>query len=134
MSGIIAMPQQLIIGMPAHVIMQDMPLDIIDVSMVHMSFIMSMVVPSPAIIMHIIPCSVISQVMRQLMGIIIAMGMVGMDIGIEPIGMEGIALMKFSSNEYLTIKRVATGLYNCNGGHHSYPFYRAQHHDSTRIF
>jgi len=99
MSGIIAMPQQLIIGMPAQVIMQDMPLDIMDVSMVLMSFIMSMVVPSPGIIMHIIPSADISQVMRQLIGIIIAMGIVGMDIGIEPIDMEGIALMKFSSDE-----------------------------------
>ena len=50
-----AMPQQLIMGMPAQVIMQDMPFAIMDVSMVHMSFIMSMVVPSPGIIMHIMP-------------------------------------------------------------------------------
>ena len=97
--GVIAMPQQLIIGIPAQVIMQDMPLDIIDVIIVHMSFIMSMVVPSPGIIMHIMPCAVISQLMRQLIGIIIAIGMFDMPvmfIGIEVIGIEGIALMKFS--------------------------------------
>ena len=56
MVGIMAMPQQLIIGMPAQVIMHDMPFAIMDVSIVHMSFIMSMVVPSPGIIMHIMPC------------------------------------------------------------------------------
>ena len=72
-----------------------------DVSMVHMSFFMSMVMPSPGIIMHIMPCSVISQVMRQLMGIIIAIGMTGiapfMVMGIELIGIEVIAaLMKVS--------------------------------------
>jgi hypothetical protein len=55
MAGIMAMPQQLIIGMPAQVMEQDMPFAIIDVSMVHMSFIMSMVVPSPGIIMHVMP-------------------------------------------------------------------------------
>ena len=53
--GIIGIPQQLIIGMPAQVIMQDMPLAIMDVSFVHMSFIMSIVMPSPGIIMHIMP-------------------------------------------------------------------------------
>jgi hypothetical protein len=93
--GIIAMPQQLIIGMPAHVIMQDMPLDIIDVSIVHMSFIMSIVVPSPGSIVHIIPLSVMAQVMRQFIGIIIAIGMDGMEpmfIGIVFI----IALMEIS--------------------------------------
>ena len=96
MAGIIAMPQQLIIGMPAQVMVQDMPLDIIEVSMVHMSFIMSMVMPSPGIIEHIMPCAVISQVMRQFIGIIIAIGMpgIGMFIGIEFIGIDIAALMK----------------------------------------
>jgi hypothetical protein len=53
--GIMGMPQQLIIGMPAQVIMQDMPLLIIEVSMEHMSFIISMVMPSPGIMVHIMP-------------------------------------------------------------------------------
>ena len=99
--GIIAMPQQLIIGIPAQVIMQDMPLDIIDVIIVDMSFIMSIVVPSPGIIMHIIPLSVIEQVMRQFIGIIIAIGMddiepIGIDIGIVFIAalMEGLQKKK----------------------------------------
>jgi hypothetical protein len=53
--GVMAMPQQLIIGMPAQLIMQDIPFAIMDVSIVHMSFIMSMVMPSPGIIMHTMP-------------------------------------------------------------------------------
>ena len=77
-SGIMAMPQQLIIGMPAQVIEHIMPFFIIEPSMVHMSFIMSMVVPSPGIIMHIMPLSVIEQVMRQFIGIIMAIGIAGM--------------------------------------------------------
>jgi len=81
--GIIAMPQQLIIGMPQQVIMQLIPLSIMDIISVHMSFIMSIVVPSPGIIVHIMPFAVISQVMRQFIGIIIA---IGMD-GIEPMFM-----------------------------------------------
>lgn len=97
MAGIMAMPQQLIIGMPAQVIMQDMPFDIMDVSIVHMPFIMSMVVPSPGIMVHIMPCAVISQVMRQLIGIIMAMGIAGMPpfmvMGIGLIGMEVIAAL-----------------------------------------
>ena len=84
------MPQQLIIGIPLQVIMQGMPLAIIVVSMVHMSFIMSFVVPSPGIIMHIMPLSVMVQVMRQVIGIIVAIGiicgMAPMVMGIELIG------------------------------------------------
>ena len=96
MVGIMAMPQQLIIGMPAQVIMQDMPLAIMDVIIVHMSFIMSIVVPSPGIIVHIMPLSVISQVMRQFIGIIMAIGIDGMapmfmGIDIVFIGIIGIA-------------------------------------------
>jgi hypothetical protein len=89
------MPQQLIIGMPPQIIMQGMPLAIIVVSMVHMSFIMSLVVPSPGIIMHIMPLSVMVQVMRHIIGIMVAIGIIcGMApalIGID-IGFIGIAL------------------------------------------
>ena len=50
-----AMPQHVIIGIPLQLIMQGTPLAIMLVSIVHMSFIMSFVVPSPGIIMHIMP-------------------------------------------------------------------------------
>jgi hypothetical protein len=72
--GFMAMPQQLIIGMPEHIIMQGVPFFIIMVMVVHMSFIMSMLMPSAGIIMHCMPFSVMVQVIRQDMGIIIATG------------------------------------------------------------
>jgi hypothetical protein len=96
MVGIIAMPQQLIIGMPAQVIMQDMPLPIMEVSIVHMSFIMSIVMPSPGSIVHSMPLSVMAQVMRLFIGIIIAIGMVGiplMFIGVGDMVCIGIAVV-----------------------------------------
>lgn len=61
--GIIAMPQQLIIGMPAHIIPTGVPQAIISPSIVHMLFIMSMVMPSAGIMVHFMPLSVIEQVM-----------------------------------------------------------------------
>ena len=60
--GFIDMPQQLIMGMPEHIIMQGVPFFIIIMSVAHMSFIMSMLMPSAGIIMHCIPLSVIMQV------------------------------------------------------------------------
>jgi len=48
------------------------------VSIVHMLFIISMLVPSAGIIVHFMPLSVIEQVMCHIIGIIEA-------IGIEPI-------------------------------------------------
>ena len=59
--GIIAMPQQLIIGMPLHMMPQLMPLAIIVFIIMHMERIISIVVPSAGIIMHIMPFSVIEQ-------------------------------------------------------------------------
>jgi hypothetical protein len=79
MVGIIGMPQQLIMGCPAHIMVQGVPFFIIVTSMPHISFIISIVAPSPGIIMHFMPLSVMEQVMRQFIGIIIAMGI---DIGI----------------------------------------------------
>ena len=62
------------------------------VSMAHMLFIMSMLVPSAGIMMHFIPLSVMEQVMWHIIGIIDAIGIelamfmdgidMGMDIGI----------------------------------------------------
>jgi hypothetical protein len=53
--GIIAMPQQLIIGMPEHIIPTGVPHAIMSVSIVHMLFIMSIVTPSAGIIVHFMP-------------------------------------------------------------------------------
>jgi len=61
--------------------MHGVPFFIMVVNMLHMSFIISMVAPSPGIIMHFMPLSVMVQVMRQFIGIIIG---VGIDMGIIP--------------------------------------------------
>ena len=53
--GIMAMPQQLIIGMPAHIIPVGVPHAIMSVSIEHMLFIMSMLMPSAGIIAHFMP-------------------------------------------------------------------------------
>jgi hypothetical protein len=53
--GIIAMPQQLIIGMPEHIIPTGVPQAIMSVSIVHMLFIMSMLMPSAGVIEHFMP-------------------------------------------------------------------------------
>ena len=53
--GIMAMPQQLIIGMPAHIIPVGVPHAIMSVSIEHMLFIMSMLMPSAGIIVHFMP-------------------------------------------------------------------------------
>jgi len=53
--GIMAMPQQLIIGMPEHIMPTGVPLAIMSVSIVHMLFIISMLEPSPGIIEHFRP-------------------------------------------------------------------------------
>jgi len=63
MVGHIAMPQQLIMGMPAHIIMHCVPFFIMTFNMAHMSFIMSMLMPSAGIMMHFMPCSDIEQLM-----------------------------------------------------------------------
>ena len=65
-----------------------MPQAIISVSMVHMLFIISMLVPSAGIIVHFMPLSVMAQVISHIMGIIDAMGVwlimgIDMFIGIE---------------------------------------------------
>jgi hypothetical protein len=54
--------------------MQGVPFFIMVMNMLHMSFIISMVAPSPGIIMHFMPLSVMVQVIRQFIGIIIGMG------------------------------------------------------------
>jgi hypothetical protein len=53
--GIIGMPQQLIMGMPAHIIPTGVPQLIISMSIEHMLFIVSMLMPSAGIIMHFMP-------------------------------------------------------------------------------
>jgi hypothetical protein len=68
------------------------PHAIMSVSMAHMLFIISMLVPSAGIIVHFMPLSVIEQAMWHIIGIIDATGiepimapgmfMDGMDIGI----------------------------------------------------
>jgi hypothetical protein len=63
MVGHMAMPQQLIMGMPAHIIMHGVPFFIMAFIMAHMSFIMSMLMPSAGIIMHFMPWSDMEQVM-----------------------------------------------------------------------
>jgi hypothetical protein len=75
--GFMDMPQQLIIGMPEHIIMHGVPFFIIMVMVAHMSFNMSMLMPSAGIIMHCMPLSVMVQVMRHDIGIIIATGIDG---------------------------------------------------------
>jgi hypothetical protein len=76
-TGFMGIPQQLIIGMPEHIIMHGVPFFIIMLMVAHMSFIMSMLMPSAGIIMHCMPLSVMVQVMRHDMGIIIATGIDG---------------------------------------------------------
>ena len=63
MSGIRGMPQQLIIGMLQHIIMQGVPLCIIVLIIEQASFIMSIVTSSPGEMMHIMPLSVMVQTM-----------------------------------------------------------------------
>ena len=61
--GIMAMPQQLIMGMPAHVMPTGVPQLIMSMSIEHIAFIVSMLMPSAGVIMHFMPWSVIEQVM-----------------------------------------------------------------------
>jgi hypothetical protein len=75
--GFMDIPQQLIIGMPEHIIMHGVPFFIIMFMVAHMSFNMSMLMPSAGIIMHCMPLSVMVQVMRHDIGIIIATGIDG---------------------------------------------------------
>jgi hypothetical protein len=63
--------------------MHGVPFFIMVVNMLHMSFIISMVAPSPGITMHFMPLSVMLQVMRQFIGIIIG---TGIDMGMAGIG------------------------------------------------
>lgn len=53
--GIMAMPQQLIIGMPEHIIPTGVPQAIMSVSITHRLFIMSMLMPSAGTIEHFMP-------------------------------------------------------------------------------
>jgi hypothetical protein len=53
--GIMAMPQQLIMGMPAHMMPTGVPLAIMSVSIALMLFIMSMLMPSVGSIEHFMP-------------------------------------------------------------------------------
>lgn len=80
MRGIIGMPQQLIIGAPAHIMPTGVPQAIMRFIMAQRSRIMSMVVPSPGIMVQTMPASVMAQVMRHIIGIMVAMGMLGMFI------------------------------------------------------
>ena len=59
--GIIGMPQQLIIGMPLHIMPHGVPLAIISFIIMHMERIISMDVPSAGSIMQSMPWSVIEQ-------------------------------------------------------------------------
>jgi len=60
--GIIGMPQQLIIGMPEHIMPTGVPHAIMSIIIVQRLFIISMLVPSAGIIEHFMPWSVIEQV------------------------------------------------------------------------
>jgi hypothetical protein len=71
---------QHIIGMPPHIIMTGIPIDMHLVMLSQHSFIISMVIPSIGIILHIMPSLVISMVMRHIIGApIIGIG-IGMGI------------------------------------------------------
>ena len=59
--GIIGMPQQLIIGMPLHIIPHGVPLAIMSFIIMHMERSISMLVPSAGSIMHNMPWSLIEQ-------------------------------------------------------------------------
>jgi hypothetical protein len=97
MAGIIGMPQHIIIGMPLQVIMQGMPQSIIDCIMSQQSFIMSIDMPSAGIIMHSMPCAVMSQVMWHIMGDMPIIGIViGMPDIISGMVILGIAFMASS--------------------------------------
>jgi hypothetical protein len=87
-SGIIGMPQQAIIGMPPHIIPQGVPLAIIDIIMSQQSFIISMVQPSAGFITHSMPSAVMEQSMWHIIGIMAAMGMADMPIGMLFIGID----------------------------------------------
>jgi hypothetical protein len=86
MSGTKGIPQQLIIGIPQHIIMHGVPLCIMPLIIEHAFFTMSIVASSPGVMVHIIPLSVMVQAMRHDMG-----SMMGTGIG-EDMGMLGIAI------------------------------------------
>jgi DNA-binding XRE family transcriptional regulator len=60
--GFMGMPQQLIIGMPEHIIMHGVPFFIMTFNVAHMSFNISMDMPAAGVIMHCMPLSVMAQV------------------------------------------------------------------------
>ena len=60
--GIMGMPQQLIIGMPEHIMPTGVPQAIMSVIIMQRLFIISMLVPSAGIIEHFMPSAVIMQV------------------------------------------------------------------------
>jgi hypothetical protein len=88
MVGHIGMPQQPIMGMPAHIIMHGVPFFIMTCSIAQISFIMSMLMPSAGIIMHFMPCSDIEQLMWHDIGIIMGtgIGIPDIDPGADVIG------------------------------------------------
>lgn len=90
--GIIGMPQQAIIGMLPHIIPQGVPQAIIDVIMSQQAWSISMVVPSAGFITHIMPSAVMEQSMWHIIGIIVAIGMDGIEAGMLPIGIMFIAV------------------------------------------
>jgi hypothetical protein len=60
--GIMGIPQQLIIGMPEHIIPTGVPHAIMSIIIVQRLFIISMLVPSPGNIEHFMPSAVMEQV------------------------------------------------------------------------
>ncbi len=80
-----------------------MPHAIIPVSMEHMLFIISMLVPSAGIMVHFMPLSVMAHVMWHIIGIIVATGMLPAiidDMGIDDIDM-GICIAGFMVRSWL---------------------------------
>jgi hypothetical protein len=75
--GIIGMPQHIIIGMPEHIMAIGAPLATMRSIAMHSSRIDSMLEPSIGIIMHCMPASVMVQVMRHTIGIMVAIGIAG---------------------------------------------------------
>src|SRR5690606_40191622 len=86
------LPQQAIIGMLPHIIPQGVPQAIIDVIMSQQAWSISMVVPSAGFITHIMPSAVMEQSMWHIIGIIVAIGMDGIEAGMLPIGIMFIAV------------------------------------------
>ncbi|UWX04133.1 hypothetical protein H1235_01665 [Pseudoxanthomonas sp. NC8] len=91
-SGIIGMPQQAIIGMPPHIIPHGVPQAIIDIIRSQHAWSISMLEPSAGFITHIMPSAVMEQSMWHIIGIIVAIGIDGICIGMPAIGIMFIAV------------------------------------------